>query len=64
VATALSWIRGNIDLFNGDAREIVAVGYRAATARALPCCAAATASPPRLGSMAPAIVLLSRRCCW
>jgi len=29
VAAALSWIHGNIDLFNGDAREIVAVGYGA-----------------------------------
>lgn len=29
VAAALSWVRGNIDLFNGDAREIVAVGYGA-----------------------------------
>jgi acetyl esterase/lipase len=29
VAAALSWIAGNIDLFNGDAREIVAVGYGA-----------------------------------
>jgi acetyl esterase/lipase len=29
VAAALSWVHGNIDLFNGDAREIVAVGYGA-----------------------------------
>ncbi|OAF05325.1 carboxylesterase [Bradyrhizobium centrolobii] len=29
VAAALSWIHGNIDLFNGDTREIVAVGYGA-----------------------------------
>jgi acetyl esterase/lipase len=29
VAAALSWVYGNIDLFNGDAREIVAVGYGA-----------------------------------
>ncbi|MHC2624753.1 acetyl esterase/lipase [Bradyrhizobium huanghuaihaiense] len=29
VAAALSWIHGNIDLFNGDPREIVAVGYGA-----------------------------------
>ena len=29
VAAALSWIHENIDLFNGDAREIVAVGYAA-----------------------------------
>jgi len=29
VAAALSWIHGNIDLFNGDARQIVAVGYGA-----------------------------------
>ena len=29
VAAALSWLHGNIDLFNGDAREIVAVGYGA-----------------------------------
>jgi acetyl esterase/lipase len=29
VAAALSWIHQNIDLFNGDAREIVAVGYGA-----------------------------------
>jgi acetyl esterase/lipase len=29
VAAALSWTHGNIDLFNGDAREIVAVGYGA-----------------------------------
>lgn len=29
VAAALSWVHGNIDLFNGDPREIVAVGYGA-----------------------------------
>ncbi|WP_456617426.1 MULTISPECIES: alpha/beta hydrolase [unclassified Bradyrhizobium] len=29
VAAALSWVHQNIDLFNGDAREIVAVGYGA-----------------------------------
>jgi acetyl esterase/lipase len=29
VAAALSWIHQNVDLFNGDAREIVAVGYAA-----------------------------------
>jgi acetyl esterase/lipase len=29
VGAALSWIHQNIDLFNGDAREIVAVGYAA-----------------------------------
>ena len=29
VAAALSWVHGNIDLFNGDRREIVAVGYGA-----------------------------------
>jgi acetyl esterase/lipase len=29
VASALSWVHQNIDLFNGDAREIVAVGYGA-----------------------------------
>lgn len=29
VAAAVSWIHQNIDLFNGDAREIVAVGYAA-----------------------------------
>jgi acetyl esterase/lipase len=29
VAAALSWVHGNIDLFNGDAREIVAIGYGA-----------------------------------
>jgi acetyl esterase/lipase len=29
VAAALSWIHENVDLFNGDAREIVAVGYAA-----------------------------------
>jgi len=29
VAAALSWVHGNIDLFNGDAREIIAVGYGA-----------------------------------
>ncbi|MBR0991794.1 carboxylesterase family protein [Bradyrhizobium japonicum] len=29
VAAALSWVYGNIDLFNGDAREIVAIGYGA-----------------------------------
>ena len=29
VAAALSWVHGNIDLFNGDGREIVAVGYGA-----------------------------------
>jgi acetyl esterase/lipase len=29
VAAALSWVHGNIDLFNGDAREVVAVGYGA-----------------------------------
>lgn len=29
VAAALSWVHGNIDLFNGDARAIVAVGYGA-----------------------------------
>jgi acetyl esterase/lipase len=29
VGAALSWVHQNIDLFNGDAREIVAVGYGA-----------------------------------
>lgn len=29
VAAALSWIHQNVDLFNGDVREIVAVGYAA-----------------------------------
>ncbi|TPQ41431.1 carboxylesterase [Bradyrhizobium guangdongense] len=29
VAAALSWVRQNVDLFNGDVREIVAVGYAA-----------------------------------
>ncbi len=29
VGAALSWVHQNIDLFNGDAREIVAVGYAA-----------------------------------
>ena len=29
VASALSWVHRNIDLFNGDHREIVAVGYGA-----------------------------------
>jgi acetyl esterase/lipase len=29
VGAALSWIHQNIDLFNGDAREIVAIGYAA-----------------------------------
>jgi acetyl esterase/lipase len=29
VAAALSWIHENVDLFNGDARQIVAVGYAA-----------------------------------
>jgi acetyl esterase/lipase len=29
VAAALSWIHQNVDLFNGDARAIVAVGYAA-----------------------------------
>lgn len=29
VAAALSWVHGNIDLFNGDRREIVVVGYGA-----------------------------------
>lgn len=29
VAAALSWVRQNVDLFNGDIREIVAVGYAA-----------------------------------
>jgi acetyl esterase/lipase len=29
VAAALSWVHQNVDLFNGDAREIVAVGYAA-----------------------------------
>ena len=29
VGAALSWVHGNIDLFNGDPREIVAVGYGA-----------------------------------
>lgn len=27
VAAALSWVHGNVDLFNGDRREIVAIGY-------------------------------------
>jgi acetyl esterase/lipase len=29
VAAALSWVHQNADLFNGDAREIVAIGYAA-----------------------------------